>query len=129
MLQNFLDNYELYLSIAAAIISLIFAIIICIIKLVRTIKSKTKLQNDSDLLDAAAPIMQIAESFINYSGAEKKEYVLTRINQLAIENGISFNLKAVSDKIEDLIRLSKHVNYNNKTSWNFKYDRKRIEIF
>lgn len=114
MLQNFLDNYELYLSIAAAIISLMFAIIICIIKLVRTIKSKTKLQNDSDLLDAVAPIMQIAESFINYSGAEKKEYVLTRINQLAIENGISFNLKAVSDKIEDLIRLSKQVNYNNK---------------
>ena len=46
MLQNFLDNYELYLSIAAAIISLIFVIIVCIIKLVRAVKAKTKLQDD-----------------------------------------------------------------------------------
>lgn len=111
MLQNFLDNYELYLSIAAAIISLIFAIIVCIIKLVRAVKAKTKLQDDADLLDAVAPIMQIAESFTNYSGAEKKEYVLTRINQLAIENGINFDVKAISDKIEELIKLSKEVNY------------------
>ena len=96
MLQNFLDNYELYLSIAATIISLIF---------------ETKLQDDADLLDAVAPIMQIAESFTNYSSAEKKEYVLTRINQLAIENGINFDVKAISDKIEELIKLSKEVNY------------------
>ena len=42
---------------------------------------------------------------------EKKEYVLTRINQLAIENGINFDVKAISDKIEELIKLSKEVNY------------------
>lgn len=116
MLQNFLDNYELYLSIAAAIISLIFAIIICIIKLVRAIKTKTKLQDDNDLLNAVAPIMQIAESFTNYSGAEKKEYVLTRINQLAIENGINFDIQAVSNKIEELIKLSRQVNNNRKNT-------------
>ena len=114
MLQNFLDNYELYLSIAAAIISLIFAIIVCIIKLVRAVKAKTKLQDDTDLLAAVAPVMQIAETFTNYSGAEKKEYVLTRINQLAIENGINFDIQAVSNKIEELIKLSKEVNYKKK---------------
>lgn len=80
--------------------------------MVKAIKSKKILQDESDLLNAVAPIMEIAEKFTNYSGAEKKEYVLTRINQLAIENGIKYDSDAVSEKIEQLIQLTKEVNYN-----------------
>ena len=51
-----------------------------------------------------------AEAFVNYSGAEKKEYVLTKANRFAIENKIPFNETELSDKIEELIILSKEVN-------------------
>ena len=54
--------------------------------------------------------MEIAESFANYSGEEKKEYVITKVNQFAIENGIKFDLQMVTEKIEEMIELSKKVN-------------------
>ena len=71
---------------------------------------KKKLKNSYVLLDAVAPLMEIAETFTNYSGEEKKEYVMTKVNQFAIENGIRFDSQAVSNKIEELIGLSKNVN-------------------
>ena len=54
--------------------------------------------------------MEIAEQFTNYSGEEKKEYVMTRVNQFALENKIKFDSEAVNEKIEELIGLSKKVN-------------------
>ena len=36
--------------------------------------------------------------------------MLTKLNQFAIENGISFDVSTVSQKIEELIALSKQVN-------------------
>lgn len=111
LIAKFLNNFELCISVIAAFFCLLTVLIVCITRMVKAVKAKTKLQDDADLLDTVAPIMQIAESFTNYSGAEKKEYVLTRINQLAIENGINFDVKAISDKIEELIKLSKEVNY------------------
>lgn len=112
ILDNIMDNIELCSSVIGTILGLIIAIIICIVRLVKTIKSKNQLQDETDLLNAVAPIMEIAEKFTNYSGTEKKEYVLTRINQLAIENGIEYDEQVISDKIEELIKLTKEVNYN-----------------
>ena len=48
-------------------------------------------------------------------GEEKKEYVMTKANRYAIENGIAFDETAVSDKVEELIALSKEVNAKDTT--------------
>ena len=112
LVTKFLNNLELCISVIAAFFCLLTVLIICVVRMVKAIKSKKILQDESDLLNAVAPIMEIAEKFTNYSGAEKKEYVLTRINQLAIENGIKYDSDAVSEKIEQLIQLTKEVNYN-----------------
>lgn len=111
LIEMFLDNLELWISIFVVILFLFIGMIICILRLIIVKKSKKKFQDETDLLNAVAPIMEIAEKYTNYSGAEKKEYVLTRINQLAIENGIEYNVQAVSAKIEELINLTKEVNY------------------
>ena len=47
---------------------------------------------------------------------EKKEYVMTKANQFALDNGIKFNEEFISNKIEDLLSLTNQVNVNkNKT--------------
>lgn len=114
LIEKFLDNLELGIAIIGIII-LLFIVIICVIALVRVIKSRKKFREATEMLNVVGSIMQIAENFTNYSGSEKKEYVMTRMNQLAIENGIAFDAKAISDKIEELIQLSKEVNYNKTT--------------
>ena len=113
-IEQFLENIELFLSVIGAFLSLVVAIIICAIKFMKTIKSTQSLKDVSDILDAVGPIMEIAESFVNYTGAEKKNFVLTQVEQLASENGITINASIVSDKIEELIQLSKKINYIEK---------------
>ena len=105
-----MENFELILSLAGTALSLFIACVLFVVKIIRSYITKKKLKNSYVLLDAVAPLMEIAETFINYSGEEKKEYVMTKLNQFAIENGITFDEQAVTNKIEELIGLSKNVN-------------------
>jgi hypothetical protein len=108
-----MENLEIIISLAGTAISLFIASVTFIVKLIQGYIAKKKLKNNYVLLDAIAPLMEIAEEFTNYSGEEKKEYVMTKANQFAIENGIEFDQKAVSEKIEEMIKLSKTVNSDN----------------
>lgn len=109
-----MENLELILSLAGTALSLFIACVVFIVKLIRGHITKKDLKNSYVLLDAVAPLMEIAESFTNYSGEEKKEYVITKVNQFALENGIKFDAQAVSNKIEELIGLSNNVNSDKK---------------
>lgn len=116
------DIYEIYLQYMDSADIHVYSIDECfidatdylrisfLIKLLQSIKTRKKEQGKTTLLDAVAPIVELAENFVGYSGAEKKEYVMTKVNQFAIENGIEFNSELVSQKIEELIELSKQVN-------------------
>lgn len=105
-----MENIELILSLAGTALSLFIACVLFVVKIICGYATKKKLKNSYVLLDAVAPLMEIAETFTNYSGEEKKEYVMTKLNQFAIENGITFDEQAVTSKIEELIGLSKNVN-------------------
>lgn len=106
-------NLEIILSLAGAALSLLVACVTFIFKLVKSTRLRIREESTTALMSAVAPIVEIAEEFKNYSGQEKKEYVLTKVNQYAIENGIEFDASAVSDRIEQLIELSKNVNKRN----------------
>ena len=62
----------------------------------------------------AQDAVESAEEFNNYTGAEKKQYALTQINQLCIENGINFDMTQASDLIEKYVSLSQKVNARHK---------------
>ena len=105
-----MENLELIVSLAGTALSLFIACVLFIVKIIRGYITKKKLKNSYVLLEAVEPLMEIAEQFTNYSGEEKKEYVMTRVNQFALENKIKFDSEAVNEKIEELIGLSKKVN-------------------
>lgn len=105
-----MEHLEWILSIAGTVLGLVILCVSFLIKLLQSIRVRKKEQGKTTLLDAVAPIVELAEGFVGFSGAEKKEYVMTKVNQFAIENGIEFNSELVSEKIEELIDLSKQVN-------------------
>ena len=107
-----MENFELILSFAGVVLSLLFTCLIFIIKLFKSFRDKKKILNNLILEDAVAPIMEIAEEFKHFNGKEKKEYVITKINQLALESGLDFNPESINAKIEELIKLSKSINTN-----------------
>lgn len=105
-----MENLELIVSLAATAASTLIACVTFIVKAVRAIRARVKSEGKTALLDAVAAAVEAAEALTNYSGAEKKAYVIMKMNKFAIENGIEFDLEAVSEKIEQLVELSKRVN-------------------
>ena len=51
-----------------------------------------------------------AEEHKKYTGAEKLDYVLNKAFKFCTEHHISYNEEQITDKIEQLIELSKKVN-------------------
>ena len=71
------------------------------------------------------PLVVKAEQFRNFSGAERKEWVMTQLRIVALENSIVFdNLEisivfdesAVSEKVEEVIETTNKVNVNKNVS-------------
>ena len=85
-----------------------------IMKFLKSAKAKKICEHVVEVGNAVIPYIKQAETFLNYSGAEKKEFVMTKANQYAIENGIRFDEALVSEKIEELVRLTKEVNKRDK---------------
>ena len=105
-----MENLEIILSAAGTALGLLVTTVTFLAKFIKNAKAKKVAENIVKIGNAMIPYIQEAETFLNYSGEEKKQYVMTKANQFAIDNNIPFDAEAVSDKIEELIGLTKQVN-------------------
>ena len=99
-----MNKIKIIISLLATTLSLLFASSLSLFKFINSKKLNKK------IID----LIKIAKEFTNYSGLEKKEYVLTKLNQLSIDNKFNFYIEKASSKIEELISLSKNVNAKEK---------------
>lgn len=105
-----MENIKEIITIASACLGLIATATGFLIPLVKNVKAKNKLTALNKLSTTLQAFIVDAETFTNFSGAEKKEYVMTKANRYAIENKIPYDEQAVSDKVEEIVSLSKEVN-------------------
>lgn len=105
-----MNNVEEIMTIISACIGLLATITGFLIPLVRSVKAKNRLIAINKLTTELQTLIIEAEAFVNFSGEEKKEYVMTKANRYAIDNKIPYNEQDVDKKIEDLVTLSKEVN-------------------
>ena len=105
-----MENIKEIITIASACLGLIATATGFLIPLVKNVKAKNKLTALNKLSTTLQAFIVDAETFTNFSGAEKKEYVMTKANRYAIENKIPYDEQAVSDKVEEIVALSKEVN-------------------
>lgn len=105
-----MENLELIISLASACLGLVVAFAAVIAKYASSAKARKAAEQTIEICNALLPYMEQAESLANYSGKEKKEYVMTKANQYAIERGMKFDEAAVSAKVEEYIALSREVN-------------------
>lgn len=105
-----MENLELILSLAGICVGLIVTVATLIFKYAKSAKARKAAEQTIEICNAILPYIEQAESYVHYSGEEKKEYVMTKANRYAIENDIAFDEDALSEKVEELITLSKEVN-------------------
>ena len=68
------------------------------------------------IINSIQPLVIKAEQFRNFSGAEKKEWVMTQLRIVALENSIVFDESAVSEKVEEVVSTTNKVNVNKNVS-------------
>lgn len=109
-----MKEVELILSIAGTALCFLVTAITFLAKFVKSAKAKKVCEQAIEIGNAVIPYIEEAENFLHYSGTEKKAFVMTKANQYAIDNGISFDQEAVSQKVEELVKLTKEVNKREK---------------
>ncbi|MCL2861026.1 MAG: hypothetical protein FWE22_01240 [Firmicutes bacterium] len=101
---------QVIISISSTAFCFLVTTITLLYRLLKNAKARMRAENIVKIGNAIIPYIEQAEKFIGYSSNEKKEYVLTKANQYAIENKMRFDIEAVSLRIEELVRLTKSVN-------------------
>lgn len=115
-----MQNLEIIISLASTALGFVITTLTFLLKFIKNEKAKRIADQTVKLCDAILPYIKKAETFINYSGEEKKEYVMTRANQYAQKNKLKFDEEFISQKIEELIALTKEVNTKTKNDAGFK---------
>ena len=62
------------------------------------------------LVSSIQPLVIKAEQFSNFSGAEKKQWVMTQLRLLALEKNLIIDEEAVSEKVEEIVSTTNKVN-------------------
>ena len=104
------DNIEVLTGAVASLATIIGLYA----KLTGSVKAKKLAEQLNLASEYAQEAVEAAEEFTNYTGAEKKQYALTWINQKCIEAGIEFDETQVSELIEQFVALSLKVNARHK---------------
>lgn len=73
------------------------------------------------------PLVVKAEQFRNFSGAERKEWVMTQLRIVALQHSIAFDENAVSEKVEEIVSTTNKVNVNKNVSRETNVDTKNVQ--
>jgi len=109
-----------FLSRIGFIVGIVLTVGFFAYRLKRNKKMKKQLENGNKVRAAVMTLICEAEKKSNYSGEEKKDYVMTRANQFCIDNKIKFNAETTDRIIQEIIELTKQVNTRTSTkteSW------------
>ena len=105
-----MKDLEVILSLAGTIIGLLITVLTFIYKSIKNVKARKVAEQVIKIGNTVLPYIREAEKFTAYSGEEKKAYVMTKANQFALDNKMPFNEEQVSEKVEELVALTKQVN-------------------
>ena len=109
-----METFKLILSIAAGALPFIITPLTYMIKFIKNKNAKKVLNGVLSVTEQLQPLIIRAEKFTHYSGEEKKQYVLTRVRQFAMENNLPFDEIAISREIDELVTTTKRVNAREK---------------
>lgn len=105
-----LENLGAILSIASAAVGLLITTVTFLMKFIKSAKGKKTAENIIKIGGVIETFIKEAEKFVNYTGTEKKAYVMAQATSFAVRNGIDVDNDDISAKIEELVSLTKEVN-------------------
>lgn len=100
--------------IALIALSLLSTILTLIIKKAKNNKVKKNAEITYKIVKKIQDLIINAESFINYSGKEKLNFVITGMKEYSLINNLALSEEKITELVENEITLSNYVNTNKK---------------
>ncbi|MDE6013851.1 MAG: hypothetical protein K2O05_00325 [Anaeroplasmataceae bacterium] len=104
-------NIENLKYVSASLITVICTVLVYIKNHIKNKRIKKILAETEVLAKELIPNILEAEKFKSYSGEEKKTYVMVRMLKYAMEHKIKIDEDELSKKIDEMVCLTKQVNY------------------
>ena len=108
------ENVKIIVSLVSALVPLGSIIAGLFVKFAKSEKAKKIAKQINFWTSEIGKHVVEAEKFLNYKGLEKKEYVLTRVNQACLDNKVKYDITKVSEILEEIVKITKKVNQREK---------------
>lgn len=105
-----MEHLEWIITAAGTVLAFIITLTTMIIKYAKSSKAKKIAQQTLAICNALIPYIEEAEKFVDFSGEEKKAYVMTKARQYVMNNKMKISDELISKIVEDYIDLTKEVN-------------------
>ena len=105
-----MEKLEYIFSLVGTVLSFLVALLTLVLKLMKVLKDKSITEDREKLVEKLLELVVEAEGMFDYSGKEKKAYVMEKVSDFASREDIEADLEFVSEEIEKLVELSKQVN-------------------
>ena len=105
-----MEKLEYIFSLVGTVLSFLVALLTLVLKLMKVLKDKSITEDREKLVEKLLELVVEAEGRLDYSGKEKKAYVMEKVSEFASKEDIEADLEFVSEEIEKLVELSKQVN-------------------
>ena len=105
-----MEKLEYIFSLVGTVLSFLVALLTLVLKLMKVLKDKSITEDREKLVEKLLELVVEAEGRLDYSGKEKKAYVMEKVSEFASREYIEADLEFVSEEIEKLVELSKQVN-------------------
>ena len=105
-----MEKLEYIFSLVGTVLSFLVALLTLVLKLMKVLKDKSITEDREKLVEKLLELVVEAEGLLDYSGKEKKAYVMEKVSEFASREDIEADLEFVSEEIEKLVELSKQVN-------------------
>lgn len=105
-----LESIKEYLSVFGTLLGFLCTFLVFLKNKIKNKRVKKIIEKTEKITKTIIPTIIEAEQFDDYTGIEKKEYVMTKLQEYAISFGIKFDSQSLSDRVDELIELTKNVN-------------------
>ena len=105
-----MKELEIFISLLGTVFTLLITTLTFIFKYSKSAKAKNILLSLNQVAGEVIPMIKEAEKLTNYTGEEKKAYVMTKLERFVINNNLKITKEDISNVIEELICLTNVVN-------------------
>lgn len=105
-----MENIHLILSIGATAIGFLASTVTFLYKFIKAQKGKIGHEQHLTVRKILLGLISEAEKFLHFTGAEKKEYVLQKVNEFITENNFTVDPAVISQTIDEIVAVTKTVN-------------------